>query len=99
MASSPACGERRIPATGSDGGGVDGVALGLANPTEATARLGDGSNGGERLEGIDRGREVRESAGDVGKDVWGVRGEGDVGVGTLGEGGSGDCGRGGAGRT
>lgn len=48
MASSPACGERRIPATGSDGGGVDGVALGLANPTEATARLGDGSNGGER---------------------------------------------------
>lgn len=30
-----------------DGEGVDDVACGLAEPTEATARLG-GSNGGER---------------------------------------------------
>ncbi len=40
--------ERWLPVADFDGGGVDGVALGLANPTVATTRLGGGSNGGER---------------------------------------------------
>nr|BAC84912.1 hypothetical protein [Oryza sativa Japonica Group]BAD32098.1 hypothetical protein [Oryza sativa Japonica Group] len=46
--SSPVHDERWLPVADFDGGGVDGVALGLANPTVATARLGGGSNGGER---------------------------------------------------
>nr|AAL69421.1 Hypothetical protein [Oryza sativa] len=48
MASSPARGGKRTPTAELDGEGVDGVARGLANPTTATVRLGDGSSGDDR---------------------------------------------------
>nr|BAD82740.1 hypothetical protein [Oryza sativa Japonica Group] len=43
--SSPACGANGVPAAESGGGEADGVALGLANPTAATARPGVAASG------------------------------------------------------
>nr|BBF89507.1 hypothetical protein [Oryza glaberrima] len=48
MAELPAHGAELVPAVESDGEGVDGVALRLANPKVATAQLDGGSSGGER---------------------------------------------------
>lgn len=38
-----------------DDGGVDGVAVGLANPTAVTGRLGGGSSSGERRPEVAKG--------------------------------------------
>nr|BAX24858.1 hypothetical protein [Oryza meridionalis]BAX24864.1 hypothetical protein [Oryza meridionalis] len=43
---SPERGEKRAPATELDGGEVDEVDLGRANPTTAVARCGGGPSGG-----------------------------------------------------
>uniref|UniRef100_I1QH14 DUF834 domain-containing protein n=1 Tax=Oryza glaberrima TaxID=4538 RepID=I1QH14_ORYGL len=70
--SSPARGANGVPAAKSGGGKADGVALGLANPMAATARLGavasgyrsgSGGGGGEEGDGaraIESTRELGE---------------------------------------
>nr|BAC84289.1 hypothetical protein [Oryza sativa Japonica Group] len=44
--SSPARGANGVPVAESGGGEEDGVALGFANPTTATVRLGAAASGG-----------------------------------------------------
>nr|BBF89509.1 hypothetical protein [Oryza glaberrima] len=83
---SPAHGAVWVPAAESDGEGVNGVALRLANPKVATARLGGGSCGGEWRpkvakaaavageKGAREGREWADFAGVVGRWREGVAG-------------------------
>nr|BAC80080.1 hypothetical protein [Oryza sativa Japonica Group]BAD30621.1 hypothetical protein [Oryza sativa Japonica Group] len=81
--SSPACGANGVPAVESGGGEADGVAIGLANPTAATARLGaaasgyrsgGGGGGGEEGDGA-RAIEGTGELGEMGKKREGESGD------------------------